>query len=55
MRFLKLNKNFNLIKKKILLSHQKILENQNFILGNEVKKLEKILSKFIGSKFCITV
>ena len=55
MKFFKLNKNFNLIKKKILLSHQKILENQNFILGNEVRKLEKILSKFIGSKFCVTV
>lgn len=55
MKFFKLNKNFNLIKKEILLSHKKILENQNFILGNEVRKLEKILSNFVGSKFCVTV
>ena len=49
MKFFKLNRNFNLIKQKILLSHKKILENQNFILGNEVNKLEKILSRFVGS------
>ena len=55
MKFFKLDKNFNLIKKKIDISHKDILKKQNFILGYEVKKLEKLLAKFVGSKYCVTV
>ena len=53
MKFFKLNRNFNLIKQKILLSHKKILENQNFILGNEVNKLEKIFLWGVAAKIPI--
>ena len=42
-------------KKKILNSIQKTANENNFIFGNNVKKLERKLSKFTGSKYVCTV
>ena len=42
-------------KKKILNSIQKTVNENNFIFGNNVKKLEKKLSKYTGSKYVCTV
>ena len=42
-------------KKKILNSIQKTVNENNFIFGNNVKKLERKLSKFTGSKYVCTV
>ncbi len=40
----------NLINKKI----KKVLDHGQFILGQEVQELENQLSKFVGTKYCIT-
>ena len=42
-------------RKKILQSIQKTIIKNNFIFGNDVKKLEENLSKLIGSKYVCTV
>ena len=42
-------------KKKILQSIQKTITENNFIFGSDVKKLEKKLSKLVGSKYVCTV
>lgn len=55
MKFYDINTNLELIKDKILYDHKKILNKGNFILGSEVKKLEKKLSNYVNSKFCICV
>jgi UDP-2-acetamido-2-deoxy-ribo-hexuluronate aminotransferase len=43
------------IKNNLKFDINKILEKNNFILGNEVDLLEKKLARFSGSKYCITV
>ena len=42
-------------KKKIFKSIQKTINENNFIFGKDVKKLERNLSKYIGSKYVCTV
>ena len=41
-------------KKKISLKINKIIKNNNFIFGDEVKNIESKLSKFSGTKYAIT-
>ena len=41
---------YNKVKKNI----SKVVMKKNFILGKEVYELEKKLSKYVGSKFCVT-
>ena len=53
-KFLDLSVQQNRIKDKIYNSIQRVLDNNNYILGSEVKILEKKLSDFCGSKFAIT-
>jgi len=43
-----------LIKKKILSNFKLIFQNSKFILGPQVALLEKKLSDYVGSKYCIT-
>ena len=38
---------------KIISNLKKIIKNNNFILGNEVKNFEKNFSKFTNTKFCV--
>ena len=42
-------------KKKIVKSINRAIDENNFIFGNNVKKLEKKLSQFTKSKYVITV
>ncbi len=42
-------------KKKILNSIERAIDENKFIFGKQVKKLEKNLSKFTGSKYVCTV
>ena len=43
-----------LIRNKILSNFKLIFQNSKFILGPQVALLEKKLSKYTGSKYCIT-
>ena len=49
------NAQFNSYKKKILKSISKVLNSKKYILGNEVKNLEKEFSQYIGTKFAVGV
>ena len=42
-------------KKKILKTISKVLENNQYILGPNVRKLENNFSKYIGNKYSIAV
>ncbi len=55
MDFVNLKKQYKNNKKLIDASINTVLNNGNFILGNEVTKLENQLSKYVHSKFCIGV
>ena len=54
IKFVDLNVSHKKVEKKIIKNINKILSNKKFILGDEVRKLEKTLSKYIKSK-CIAV
>jgi dTDP-4-amino-4,6-dideoxygalactose transaminase len=49
------NAQFNSYKKKIEKSILRVLNSKKYILGNEVKNLEKEFSRYIGTKFAIGV
>jgi dTDP-4-amino-4,6-dideoxygalactose transaminase len=49
------NAQFNSYKKKIEKSISRVLNSKKYILGNEVKNLEKEFSRYIGTKFAIGV
>ena len=55
MEFINLKKQYNVHKNKIISSLQNTLKHGQYILGPEVYELEKKLSKFTGSKYCIAV
>ena len=55
MDFVNLNKQYLKNKSAIDQSIKQVLNKSNFILGKEVHELEKKLSKFVKSKYCITV
>ncbi len=52
---LNLKREYNYQKKDILRSLKEALKNQNWILGEEVSKLEDLLSKFLKVKYAIGV
>ncbi len=54
MNFFNLNRQYKLIKKKLLKNLRVNFENGDFIQGNNVKKLETTLLKFSKSDFCLS-
>ncbi len=54
MKFIDLNQQYLLHKKKIDQSIQKVLNHGNFILGEDVNILEGNLKKFVNTKYCIS-
>ncbi len=54
INFNDLKTQYNLLKKEFDDSIGRVLENQNFIMGDEIQSLEKTLSEFTGSPFSIT-
>jgi len=54
MNFIDLKKQYNLIEKNINSSIMDVLKNGNYILGKENTILEKKLSNFVDSKYCLT-
>ena len=55
MKFLDLKKQHKLIKKKIYSNISRVFQETDFILGKEVFELEKKLSAYVKTKFCISV
>ena len=51
--FANLNRQYNLIKKDLLVNLKKLLESSQFILGEKVLELEEKLKTFVNSKYCI--
>ena len=54
MKFIDINTEYKIFKKDIDYSLKKVINNSNFILGPEVRKLEDKLKIFTGSKYCIS-
>ena len=54
MKFIDINTEYRAFKKEIDNSINKVTKKSNFILGSEVKLLEKRLEKTINSKYCVT-
>jgi UDP-2-acetamido-2-deoxy-ribo-hexuluronate aminotransferase len=55
IKLINLNKQYLLCKTSIKKNINKVLENNNFIMGPEIKTLEKQLCKITKSKYCATV
>ena len=55
MEFIDLKKQQSYIRSEINSSIKRVLDHGKYILGPEVIDLEKKLSSFVGSKYCITV
>ena len=55
IKIVDLNKTYKIIKKKLNLRINKVLNSQKFILGEEVEKLEKNLSKYLNVKYSLGV
>jgi UDP-2-acetamido-2-deoxy-ribo-hexuluronate aminotransferase len=55
MEFIDLKKQKAQIDKKLMVSIEKVLDQGSYILGPEITDLEKELSLFSSSKFCLTV
>ena len=55
MQFVNLKNQYLINKKNIDNAISKVLLHGQFILGPEVIKLEKVLAKYVGTKYCITV
>lgn len=54
MQFRDLKKQYHMLKENIDVEIQKVLEQANFISGEQVMDLEKELAEYIGVKHCIT-
>lgn len=54
MQFIDLNFQYNLIKKDVLRSIEKVLDHGKYIMGPEVGELEEILSQYVETKNCIS-
>ena len=52
--FANLNLQYKIHKSEIDNSMKRVLQKSNFIMGEEVFKLEKILENFTNAKYCIT-
>jgi len=55
IKIVDLNKTYKIIRKKLNLRINKVLNSQKFILGEEVEKLEKNLSKYLNVKYSLGV
>jgi UDP-2-acetamido-2-deoxy-ribo-hexuluronate aminotransferase len=55
MEFIDLKSQYSFLKEEIDASIQRVLDHGQYILGPEVAELEIQLSKFTGSKYCISV
>ena len=53
--FIDLKEQYKPLKKEINNRIKKVLEHGQYIMGPEVKELEKKLANFTGSKYCVTV
>lgn len=54
MEFIDLKTQYSKLKDKIDSNIEKVLNNANYIMGNEVKELEENLAKYVGRKYCAT-
>lgn len=54
MEFIDLKAQYNNLKSKIDNNIQNVLNNANYIMGQEVKDLEKNLADYVGVKYCAT-
>lgn len=54
MEFRDLKKQYQVLKEDIDQAISKVIEDTHFIMGEEVKTLEKELSEYVGTKECIT-
>jgi len=55
IKIIDLNQTYRIIKKKLNLRINKVLNSQKFILGEEVEKLENNLSKYVNAKYSVGV
>ena len=55
MQFIDIKKQYRLHKESINQAIQQVLDEGNFIMGEQVKTLEQTLADFVGVKHCITV
>ncbi len=53
MQFIDLNRQYDLIKDKLEILFNNVLEEKKFIMGPYVKELEKILSNYVGVKHAV--
>ena len=54
MEFIDLKKQYSVLKKDINKNIKTVLDNGNYIMGEEVKTLEKELAEYVGTKYCAT-
>lgn len=54
MEYIDLKKQYEVLKEKIDNNIQKVLNDSNYIMGEEVKILEEKLAKYVGRKYCAT-
>ena len=54
MQFIDLKSQYRTLKAEIDANIQRVLDSANFIGGEEVKSLEKLLAEYVGRKHCIT-
>ena len=54
MEFIDLKAQYNKLKNEIDENIKKVLDEGHYIMGEEVKELEKELAEFTGSKYCLT-
>lgn len=54
MEFIDLKAQYKQLKDEIDEGIHKVLDNGNYIMGNEVKELEKQLAEYVGTKYCAT-
>ena len=54
MEYIDLKKQYKVLKEKIDNNIKKVLNDSNYIMGEEVKILEEKLAKYVGRKYCAT-
>lgn len=54
MEFIDLKVQYNKLRKQINENIENVLEQGNYIMGNEVKVLEEKLAKYVGTRYCAT-
>lgn len=54
MEFIDLKAQYQALKDKIDSNIKNVLDNGNYIMGEEVKELEKELADYVGTKYCVT-